>query len=225
MSVSMIPLEDIPTHDGTSESLPPILAEILASFARLGMIAIYKQRRRAQRAHRGNRSPSDTSILQNLLDILAYCEHASSIRKLFSTVHNAIDSLALHQAGDLLLNIDESLDPVDKLAASATEGRLQAGGSACLSLSDHAIEVVLSSPAHLAMILPSRTMSLPSLDALVQVLQHALRAAVLHQLVTVLQEVISQKSGWQVKPLPETVLSSTRALAHRLVDGQVTEFV
>jgi hypothetical protein len=102
---------------------------------------------------------------------------------------------------------------------------MQAGGSASLVLEDHVLDLTFSYPQSLAMVLPSQTIVPPSIDALSGLLQHAIRAAMLQRLVTILRAACSSLPGWQVKPLPERIVGTTRALAHRLQEGQVAEFV
>lgn len=205
-----------------SEAISDPLPELASALLKLQMIGMYRNRRKAQL---GSDRPGVTDapkILQELLDVLAYYEHVTGIRTLLQTVHDAIASLGIFESGGaLFLQIDEWLDAPEDIIARAGTGKLRLGGAAILALGEHTLDFTFSSPGNLAMVLPTRTVTIPDLEALRLNLQAAVRAALLHRLSTLLQGVTKGKDGWQIKPLPAAISAGTRALAHRLEDGSV----
>lgn len=205
----------------TSHALPALALAIL----KLGMVDIYGRRREAQLAKYDRQTPDEPGLLRNLVELLAYYEHTSAIRSVMRTVHDTLFSLSLFQPDSLLLQFDNWLDQASDLLATARKGKLQIGGAAFLLLGDHSIDLTFSAPRELAIVLSTRTVSLPSIAALGQTMQHAVHAAVVNRLSHILHDQTRGITGWQVKTLPEMIAASTRALAHRLENGAASEYV
>lgn len=223
----MVSLDDLQDeHPENSHSPEQSLPHLLLLFAKLKMLEIYKRRRRSQSQSTKTKLSTSPTITEVLRNFILYYQLTYKLKQILGCATQAIRSCGIFDPEAVRFDFTGLFASPGRLTSSAILDEMTLGGTACLIMGSQRLNITFSGPSSIVLHLPSRDVSLSSVNDFITLLKRILQSAVLKQLEQSLEmrfKNADDSSAWQILPIPKLVQKGSSALAQKLIPASVNK--